>query len=82
MQVSIRPGRGGLLAAAARAMELAGEKQRTLEELRKQRDAARAKVAQAEVELASLSEELATGRAQLAEAEARLTSSMATQCSR
>ncbi len=66
-----RAGHGGLLAAAARAMELAGEKRRALEELEKQRAAARDRLREAEGELASVAEEAAAHRAQLAEAEAR-----------
>ncbi len=66
-----RGGRGGLLAAAAKAMEMAGEKRRALQELDKQQQAARAKLAEAEAELSTVSEEAATQRAQLAECEAR-----------
>lgn len=67
--------RGGLLAAAAAAGEKAATARRSLEELRKQRDAARAKLTEAEVELGRVSDELSAARAKLAEAEAQASAS-------
>lgn len=63
--------RGGLLAAAAQADKLVGERHKEVKELQRQRAAAVKALSETERELIEVGEQVESGRAALAEAEAR-----------